>query len=268
MPTELLIWCIIGVVIILFKFLNIFFEDKKIKLFPTKRLPSEDELFLEKNFKYYRELIIDDKEEFSRRITKFLKAVKFEGRKGLVVTREMQLLTAATAIKLTFGFEEYYLIEGLHKIIIYPEEYYSRLTQTYNKGETSSAGFIVFSWKSFLQGLQNEHDNINLGFHEFAHALLSDSLFYNAESFSYLFETIKKEQIIKIIKQSHLLRDYAYTNKMEFMACVIETFFESPEQVFQASPELYTLFSDLLNQDPLKKIYKPISDKDYYFDDI
>ncbi len=268
MPTEPLIWCIIAIVIILFKFLNVFIENKKIKLFPSKRMPSEDELFLEKNFRYYQDLNVDEKEEFSRRIIKFLRTIEFEGRKGLVVTRKMQLLITATATKLTFGYDEQYLIEGLQKIIIYPEEYYSRLTKTYNKGETSSAGFIVFSWKGFLQGLQNEHDNINLGFHEFAHALLN-SFSYSCEGyFNSFFEIIKQEHIIKELKQAHLLRDYAYTNRMEFMACVIETFFESPEQVFKTSPELYNLFSDLLNQDPLKKIYKSVSSEDYYFDDI
>jgi MtfA peptidase len=247
-----------NILIVLFCFGILFFGFKsafRAEHFPGRKMDKDDQNFLEKNFKYYRELPPRSKKKFVRRINKFLYVKAFEGRQGLIVTKEMQLLISATAIRLTFGFYRDYLIDGLETIIIYPEQYYSTISKTYHKGETNSSGIIVLSWKDFMTSLKDEHNNINLGFHEFTHAMMIEGMFQWREAYEWLCQEIEYGHLIREIKHVHLLRDYAYTNQMEFISCVMETFFESPELIKKDVPTLYYIFVEMLKQDPLKIRY-------------
>jgi len=47
--------------------------------------------------------------------------------------------------------------------------------------------------------------------------------------------------------QSNYFRVYAYTNQYEFLAVVIEHYFESPKQFKQEFPELFKNVSLMLN---------------------
>lgn len=87
----------------------------------------------------------------------------------------MKILVADSAVKLTFGLR-IFIFEQFGKIFIFKSEFYSDYSHTKNKGETNPAGVIVFSWKDLVEGDLNESDGINLGLHEFAHALMLENL--------------------------------------------------------------------------------------------
>ena len=164
---------------------------------------------------------------------KFIHSKKFETRKDLTLTNEMKLMVSATAVKITFGLKEY-LLASFDSIIIYPEEFYSRNSNAISKGETNARGVIVFSWKDFKFGYKYPDDSLNLGYHEFAHAIFIDHFKNNIDDrFSKNYVKwllhLKYRQTISQIAQKHIFRKYVSVNKHEFFAVAVENFFERPE---------------------------------------
>ncbi|NOX46314.1 MAG: zinc-dependent peptidase [Chlorobi bacterium] len=168
----------------------------------------------------------------------------------------MQLLIASAAVKITFGLRDYKL--GLfHTIVVYPKEFYSRVSHLHLKGETNASGVIVFSWEDLKFGVSIPDDSINLGYHEFAHALFLEHLMnpYNNSFKDHYREWlvfIKNNSKLREVKRKHIFRDYAATNAMEFFAVALENFFESPDNFKKELPRLYLLMSEMLNQNPAK----------------
>jgi Mlc titration factor MtfA (ptsG expression regulator) len=154
---------------------------------------------------------------------------------------------------LTFGMRNY-LLESFENIIIYPGVYYSILNQNYHKGEYNPRmKTIVFSWEDFLSGHQTK-DNINLGLHEFTHVLHFNSRRSadpNAVIFFDEFTEIEKyfddENLRNQLQQKQYFREYAYTNKFEFLAVILEHFFETPEIFKREFPELFGRVKTMIN---------------------
>lgn len=226
-----------------------------------KLQPHQQQVIFER-VKYYRLLNAFDKKQFNHRVKKFIKNKEFISREGIEITEEMKLLIAAKAIMLSFGFGMYELYD-FSKILIYPREYYSRITKNYHKGEVNPRGIIVLSWQHFEEGIEDETDNFNLGIHEFSHAYLVEAetaagdellwgeptMTHNVFSLNNLFvNNIHTEQL----KRVNAVRDYAFTNYAEFFAVACEYFFETPKTFKQNAPQLYGLISKMLNQDTAK----------------
>jgi hypothetical protein len=147
--------------------------------------------------------------------------------------------------------------DAFHKIIIYPEKYYSPITRQYHKGETNpAAGYIVLSWTNFKSGFENPSDGINLLMHELAHALWLENKLYDYEIFDedalQTYEATSTEIMHQVTDdENHFLRKYAFTNKEEFFAVSVENFFERPAKFKTSLPELYQTLTTLLKQNPL-----------------
>ena len=164
------------------------------------------------------------------------------------ITQEIKLLIAGSFVQLTFGLN-IKSIGNFKRIIVYPQEYFSKINRTYHKGEYNPAfKTVVFSWKDFILGNEITNDNINLGIHEFSHVILFHKRKIQRDS-NFFFFILKYEQIEKMleddlffnqIKNSGFFRDYAFQNKMEFIAVLLEYFYESPTQLKLRFPELYT----------------------------
>ena len=257
-----------GIVIALFgfafAFLRVYFWYKNPygrqlspKMLTPFDLRPEDINTLEKYFPYYRSLLRKSRNIFKYRLIRFIRAKKFISRSEEVVSREMKLLIGAAAIQLTFGLPRVYL-SFFHRILIYPDSYYSTINKQYHKGEVNPrARAIVLSWKGFVHG-QAENEGINLGLHEMAHALRLENAIRNTE-FDFLpDDTLKKwdklagEEIQKIRNRngSGFFREYASTNLSEFFAVAVENFFERPTEFGEAHEDLYLLMVEILNQDP------------------
>lgn len=218
-----------------------------------KKIREKDKAFLRKEFPFYANLSDKKKSYFEHRIYCFIHNYKFDGKENLVVTDEMKLLIAGTYIMLTFGMRKY-LIELFENIIIYPSVYYSIINDEYHKGEYNPrAKAVVFSWEDFLSGHQTK-DNINLGLHEFAHVLHYNSRKSrdpNAIIFFDEFTEIEKyfddDNLRSQIQQKGYFREYAYTNKYEFLAVIFEHFFETPEMFKKEFPELFNHVKVMIN---------------------
>jgi len=225
--------------------------------FFLRRLDNNKKSILKQQFRFYNILDVKQQRIFEHRLASFIKDKYFIGREGLVVTEEMKVLISATAVMLTFGFRDFY-IGLLDRIFIYPDEFYSRANDEYHKGEFNpKLKTLVLSWKDFRQGFKNQHDKINLGIHEFAHAIhlnsmkerdISSTIF--SDSFKELTDLLtNEEKLRKALIDSKYFRDYAFTNQFEFLAVVIETFIESPQEFKSQFPEVYDKTKQMLNFD-------------------
>lgn len=222
-------------------------------LFPKKISP-EALLFLNTQFPFYAGLSDKGKVYFEHRVACFFDKYDFVSREGFVITEEVKVHIAATFTMLSFGMREY-LCEVFDRIIIYPSIYYSRITKQYHKGEFNpNTKTVVFSWEDFQKGFDISSDNLNLGIHEFAHVLHHHGLENNDSSamlFSRMYAMINedvsdaefREQLI----QSNYFRLYAFTNQFEFLAVILENYFETPLEFEKRFPDLYEKVGLMLN---------------------
>lgn len=219
-----------------------------------KKLPLEKLEILNKEFVFYQKLSPLHKKYFEHRVVTFLETYPIIGKDGLHITAQMQVLIAATAIMLTFGMR-FYLFSVIETILVYPDVYYSTLNKVYHKGEFHPGmKVVVFSWKHFLEGYEISNDNLNLGLHEFSHVLHFQGLRNNDTSatiFSVTYQEILKQvqhpPNYKRLIESNYFRIYAYTNEFEFVAVILEHFFETPKQFKAEFPELYEKVKVMIN---------------------
>ena len=225
-----------------------------------KKLSDSDLQVLNDKFPYYRNLNSAHQEDFRKRVLYFLYHKSFIPRGGLPsVTREMKILVAATAVMVSFGFENVHL-RHFSKILIYPDDYFSTINKQYHQGEVNPRlGIIVLSWQNFIKGLTGDHDGVNLGIHEMAHALnLENRIHYNRESNFFnpqkwkRFIVEAKRELEKMNNgESDFFRESAAINSHEFFAVTLEAFFEKPLEFRSYNEGLYKALVFLLQQDPI-----------------
>ena len=219
-----------------------------------KRLTQKQKLIL-KDFLFYGRLSKKEKGYFEHRVACFIEDKTFIGRDELRIDDQVKVLISATAIMLTFGFRDFY-IGLIDKIFVYPKSFYSKTNDDYHKGEFNpKLKSLVLSWEDFIHGYNIGDDNLNLGIHEFAHAIHLNSLKERDVS-STIFKDSFKE-LTDILSNSKPMRDklitsryfreYAYTNQFEFLAVLIEYFFETPVEFNTQFPSIYLKVKQMLN---------------------
>jgi len=220
-----------------------------------RKLTPEQKAILKNQFTFYNKLSEKNKRFFEHRVASFINDKDFIGRNGVVITDEMKILISSTSVMLTFGFRDFY-IGLINKIVVYPEKFYSKTNQNYHKGEFNpKLKALVISWADFKLGYQIAKDNINLGIHEFVHAIhlnslnerdISSTIF--SDSFKELTETLSSNKLLRNqLAESHYIRNYAFTNQFEFLAVVIENFIETPQEFKVQFPEVYFKIKQMLN---------------------
>jgi Mlc titration factor MtfA (ptsG expression regulator) len=235
--------------------------DRKAAPLKSRMLPVPRRFrqILLKYFPYYGKLNQENRKRFEKKLVKFLYSKRFIPRGVPEVTLEARVLISASAVQLTFGLPDIYMAH-FNKILVYPNDYYSSITRRYHKGEVNPLfGIIVLSWQSFIDGYIYQHDSVNLGLHEMAHALRLENIIRN-EEYNFFDATLLNQldefahQFCNDPKAAHsgFLRPYACTNVHEFFSVAVENFFERPAALLDTLPELYKIISRLLNQDPLK----------------
>lgn len=227
--------------------------------FTLKKIDFYSKAILEENFDFYKKLHPKNKKYFEHRVVNFISNYSFFGKENLKITKEIKILIAVSSTMLTFGMRNY-LYTVFDKIIVYPNAYYSTLNNANHKGEFNpKLKVIVFSWSDFKDGLIKKEDNYNLGLHEFAHALLFESqkekksknsrvsfdIF--SDNFFEIKKIIEQPENLKSILAQKYFRDYAFTNSVEFIAVILEYFFETPDQFKQEFPDLFDKVKKMIN---------------------
>jgi MtfA peptidase len=214
--------------------------------------------YLKQFFPFYNRLNDKDQLLFENRVQKFINLKEFIPRGGLAkVTPMMKVFIAGSAIQLTFGYPSIYF-RHFRRILIYPDDYYSRITQRYHKGEVNRGGIIVVSWSNLRQGFEDHTDGKHLGLHEMAHALRLINVISNNEYGLYNRKVMKEfdaeahKEMEKIAagNGSSIFRSYGAVHIEEFFAVAVEMFFEMPEQFRNYNELLYNLMAKVLKIDP------------------
>ncbi len=219
-----------------------------------KNISKDQKHILETEFHFYQLLSKKHKRQFRHRVATFIATKKFIGREHLEVTDRMKVLIASVGCMLSFGRKnyEYSLIDF---VLIYPEEFYSTANDSHHKGEFNPREkALVLSWKDFENGYRITDDNLNLGIHEFMHAMQLEarkSRDLDAARFTKQFQNILKrlthQEVKDKLDETRYFREYAFTNQYEFMAVLAEYFIESPTDFKDHFPQLYDHTQKLLN---------------------
>lgn len=219
-----------------------------------KKLSKAQLIILQQEFSFYNQLSFRHKRQFEHRVASFISDKEFIGRENLQVSERMKVLVSSVGCMISFGRKNYdfSLIEF---ILLYPNEFYSKINDAYHKGEFNpKSRVLVFSWKDFENGYQITNDNRNLGIHEYMHAMHLESIQrsdYDSDRFIRQFQNILKQLTKPEIKdkliETKYFREYAFTNQYEFMAVITEYFFESPEEFKSQFPDLYGYTKKILN---------------------
>jgi MtfA peptidase len=208
--------------------------------------------FLVSSFSYYTLLSVSEQFMFRRRMALLLKSKWFAGSNGLQVSDAMILLIVATMAQITFGLNRFYF-PLFQRIMVFPDIFYSRLFERDVKGLTVfHSGAIFISWPHFQHGVEVANDKVNLGLHEFAHALYLDYFEHRNMRNGFARWSKIAEPVLEKMKldDGHsFLRKYASENIHEFWAVSVEHFFEAPLEFEREIPELYLATSKVLKQD-------------------
>lgn len=219
---------------------------------------TKDQIYiLETEFSFYQKLNKKKQTYFEHRVAKFMKSHKFLGRKGVYIDDQKKILISATAIMLTFGYRDF-MLNSLERFLIYPQVFYSKINKAHHKGEFNPAyKAIILSWEDFLNGYDIDNDNFNLGIHELIHAMHFDYLKPHNNSTSALIFMLHYNNLKKFLNEneyyrdrlvsSKYLRNYAFTNNFEFIAILMESFFETPLELKTQFPEMYAHVKKMLN---------------------
>ncbi|MFI0428257.1 zinc-dependent peptidase [Mariniflexile sp. HMF6888] len=223
--------------------------------FRLRRLNRTQKDILQHQFSFYKKLSNAEKKYFEHRVASFINDKDFIGRDGVVINDEKKVLISATAVMLTFGFRDFY-IGLISKIVIYPNAFYSKTNKAYHKGEFNPRlAALVLSWEDFVKGFNTDNDNINLGIHEFTHAIHINSMKERDVSSTIFSDSFKElsgmlasnEALRNKLKESDYFRKYAFTNQFEFVAVIIENFIETPKEFRSQFPQVYDKVKQMLN---------------------
>ena len=224
-------------------------------------LSDEDRDILQKNVSFYSSLSTEERRNYEADLAIFLSEHRISGVDDVKITRKIQLLVAATAIRLIYR-RPAWEYRDFGEILIYPGGFKTDGSYSTDiSGETGAAaglvhstGNVILSLPHLLQGFQHDNDGFNVGYHEFAHVLdgyhpdgIPDEL--TLGSYRPWIEVMQRE-FEKVHKGRSMLRQYAGKNPAEFFACSVEAFFEKPAQMKQKAPELYRQLSEFFNQKP------------------
>lgn len=219
----------------------------------TKELPSHLQVFLDENY-FYNTLDKRRKRYFAHRTFRFLEDTNFVGREGLVIDDFMRMQIAIMVTQLTFGMR-HYLLEYLETIVIYPTSFYSILNKTENIGEFNPRSrALALSWRDFQKGNLHQDKGKSLGIHEITHAIHHNSIKNNNISCEIFYDTflllekyLGSSEVREKIVETKILREYAYTDKFEFIAVLVEVFMESPKELKEKFPQIYYYVVQMLN---------------------
>ena len=226
----------------------------------TPRLTPKEIETIKLVFPKYANLHLKNQLKAQHLISDFRNSFTLYTPKELTLNPDDVLLLAASYVKLTIGFKPFRNL-FLEKIMVYPEAFYFQPENEYHKGHFNpKLKTIALSWQDFLYDFTHPDDGRNIALHEFSHAIMFDLLHPKNNSnsaglFQYYYKKIiqwyQNPKIKQQLENSGLIRPYAFTNSSEFLAVVIELYFEKPEAFENQFPKLFILIKKMLGQHQL-----------------
>lgn len=198
--------------------------------------------------------------------TLFLADKSLTGAQGFIITDKVKMSIALQACLpiLNLGLDWY---AGWSSIIIYPRAFASERSRTdefgivhqghdRRSGEAWLRGPVVLSWHDAQNA--GDPDGHNVVIHEFVHKL--DMMNGRANGFPPMRSTEDANQWTEVMTRGFEdfkrhpqpgLDRYAATNPAEFFAVLSEVFFEKPQALVDAYPDIYEIMVQFFRQSPL-----------------
>ena len=239
--------------------------------FRTEPIPDSWRDIVARNVPLAKGLSGEERERLLRLVQVFVHDKPFEGCGGLEITEEMRVTIAAHACLLLLHLDGP-CYPTVTRILVYPSAFVPKRAlpihymgvvppPTAEAGEAWRNGVVVLSWDNVQRGAGNPADGDDVVLHEFAHALDhedgdargtppldSPSLVKSwAQVLSAHYRQLQRDVDAG---RSTVLDPYGATNPAEFFAVATETFFEKPEQLKAAEPDLYDELRQFYRQDP------------------
>jgi Mlc titration factor MtfA (ptsG expression regulator) len=192
----------------------------------------------------------------------------FIGCAGLQVDDEMRVTIAAQACLLLLGQPGDEVYPQLRQVLVYPEAFVVPRRQllpggVVNEqpqalaGESWAQGQVVLAWSEVLAGAADPEDGRNVVLHEFAHQIDQDGgdadgrPWQRDEASRQRWAAVMDEGLARLREDpSDTLDAYGSTDPAEYFAVATEAFFERPQAVAAAAPQLYDELSRLYRLDP------------------
>lgn len=251
----------VGLLYVLSKVLYEHFTQERFTFFnvfhPVRRISAHERNFISSFLLPYRQFNSYQRKRFLKRFAWFKSKKPFVFYGDIENREQIKSYVAASAILLTMGMKDFRFERSISRVIIYPNTYYSRIGKNHHIGEYNPRlKILVFSAEDLAKGFMIPNDNINLGVHEAAHALLfesGNSSTWEARRFKVGLLKIRRlfddSKFQEKLTHSGYFRDYGKTNFIEFVAVATESFVESPQVFVQKFPELYEVVRRMLNMD-------------------
>lgn len=247
--------------IAVFIFSDLFFTRKyrKRKKILNSSFPKNWEPILDEYVPYFRNLNEEDRYYFIRKAQIFLEEVLITGI-NMEIDDVTRLLVASAAVIPVFRI---------------PDWDYPRLTDVFVCEDNLSENVELLKCKDDVTGLViynkssvylsknlliknfQKTDGNNLGLHEFMHKIdegsgdidgILPSPFLSKEERSEWLRIVDYE-MDKLRKKESDLKEYALTNRAEFIAVAAEYFFERPVEMKEKHPSLYLMMQKMFRQD-------------------
>jgi Mlc titration factor MtfA (ptsG expression regulator) len=176
---------------------------------------------------------------------------------GVVVTDELRLLVAASAVTLSVAWPDYEWNQ-LGEVLLYPQNFdrdYSFDSEDL-AGQTHPWGTVILSVPALLESFADPDDAFHVGIHEFAHLLDVEQTRFDGipagldprRHAEWLALVAKEMQ--RLAKRKSVLDPYGADDPVEFLAVAIEAFFETPLALRRRHVELYEMLAGYFGQDP------------------
>jgi MtfA peptidase len=237
-------------------------QRRKELLLPT--LTSVELEALQTLLPLYRRMPPALRQRTERLAASFLRSVPLTGCGGLVIDARMRALIAFQACALV-ATRDVSLFGSLRSVLVYPDEFVvderdededGVVTEGRRalSGQSEDDSRILLSWRDVLDGLEAA-DGYNVVLHEFAHYLdhlTGGEISAPGEdpwraSFGTAYESLCSAVEAG---EDTLIDPYGAEDPAEFFAVCTETFFELPQALRSAHPEIYRALARFYGMDP------------------
>lgn len=221
-------------------------------------LPQAARRWIEENVPLYRALDDEGRARFEQDVMFVLDEWAFEGVEGVEVTDELRAAVGAGAAVLLHGHPEWEM-PSRHTALFYPGRFDDDYLTGHRgdlDGMAHAQGPVILSVEALEADWADPTNGHNVVLHELAHLLdFKDAFVDDEPEFFADAGRPEKDDLIeremRRIRSGHsVLRRYGATNRAEFFAVAVESFFERPHILASQHRELHQALVDFFGYDP------------------
>jgi len=213
--------------------------------------------FLEEYFPYYRNLSAENRANFGARLRMFNFDKEYISKELETIPGDVRLLTAASAIQVTFGIKGG-LLRHWGQIVLYRQPFHTPSRQYFHTGEVHyEDGCIILAVDDMIRGITKQQSNYNIAIHHMALAFQyehkikdKDFFFFDAPAGEDPEEAFLKKMAVVRGWDGLPELPYKQLETDEIFGICVEHFFATPVKFKTYLPKIYQGLKDILNQDP------------------